>query len=172
MEFKNEEIHKDFLQKKKKALAVEAKSEKFNLTNSGRFVLPHYFGYQDYFGFFKNRNLKKKEDASIFIQKSLWSNTDETMENNANEEQTEKKLFGLFVPRLFSNGKNGFDYFQEKWFLTGFSLSDTEQISVVRSFQSLDRIFDYDVTFNRNSVATKILMCGQGKESERERERE
>ena len=163
MEFGSENEQKDFLKNRKRKLALEARSEYFNLSSSDRFVLRNYYGYEDHFGIFKNRNLKKKDSASIFVEKCLWPNIEESQQTN---EEFNAKAGGSFVPRLFVDGKksgqtDSFDYFHEDWFRAGYDLTDENQISILRAFQSMDRVFDEDVCFNRFGLSTKIMMCGQ-----------
>ena len=149
----------------KDLLAQEAKTEEFNLSRFDRFVLRNFFGFDDDFQLFKQRKMKAKEDASNFVQQTLWSSMDE---KGADESvATEFSGCGDPVARLFADEKNAtktandmFSFFEEEWFSHGYNLSDEQQIAIIRIFQSFDRVYEPDLCFNRFAVSTKLFMVG------------
>ena len=137
-EFSTEIEHKKFFEMKKNEIITEEKTLKYSLTKGDRLLLKKYFGY---FG------QKSKNDAPAYLLDALWVEDDGT-------EQEKNEIGVSELPRIFDEKD------KNKWWKLGVSLTPSEQIAVVRSFQSFSRVYSTDLAFRRFRFGTKIQITG------------
>ena len=137
--FPTEQSQKDFFERKKQEIIESEKSVKNALAETDRQTLRDFFGYTN--------GTKQMADAPVYVKDCLF-----VEENNKNETKTEVERSSL--SRIFPAREKG------KWWKIGLTLTPSEEIAILRAFQTFSRIYSTYVCMKRLRHGTKILLTG------------
>ena len=138
MSFQNEDQHRIFLDEKKEKIIQSQKSLRNGLVRSDRSILRHFFGFNKDGG-------KDINHSASYVKDCLLSDNDDS------EEETDGQSN---ISRIFPIEE------KTKLWEIGKTLSDAEQISVIRTFQTFSRIYSTDLCFKRCKFGSKLLLVG------------